>query len=164
MQINFRQAALNDLDRIMVIEESGFTPEEAATREAMAERIAVIPDTFILATDQDGTTVGYVVGPVIKDRYLHDDLFEKTVANPSVGGYVGVLSLVVDPAFHAQGIASKLLDELADRAKKSGRVGISLTCLEGLIPFYERNGYVNEGISDSTHAGETWYNLVLYLK
>lgn len=46
MQINFRQAALNDLDRIMVIEESGFTPEEAATREAMAERIAVIPDTF----------------------------------------------------------------------------------------------------------------------
>lgn len=75
MQINFRQAALNDLDRIMVIEESGFTPEEAATREAMAERIAVIPDTFILATDQEGTILGYVVGPVIKDRYLHDDLF-----------------------------------------------------------------------------------------
>ncbi|MGH2077528.1 N-acetyltransferase family protein [Aerococcus urinaeequi] len=99
------------------------------SREAMAERIAVIPDTFILETDQEGTILGYVVGSVIKDRYLHDDLFEKTVANPAVGGYVGVLSLVVDPVFHGQGIASKFLDELADRAKKSGRVGISLTCL-----------------------------------
>lgn len=36
-----------------------------------------------------------------------------------------------------------------------------LTCKERLIPYYERFGFRNEGLSASTHGGETWYQMRL---
>lgn len=163
MTITFRRPVLSDLDRIIEIEKSGFSPEEAATREAMAERISVIPDSFILALDDDKDLMGYAVGPVISERYLYDELFEKSVPNPEIGGYQTILSLVVDPNYQKFGVASRLLTELADVSREKQREGITLTCLENLIPFYERNSYKVEGISESQHADETWYNMVLDL-
>ena len=29
-----------------------------------------------------------------------------------------------------------------------------------LIPYYEKQGFTNEGLSESQYAGEVWYNLV----
>lgn len=161
---NFRSPIVKDLERIMEIEKLGFPSEEAASSESMKERIEVIHDSFIVAVTEFDNPVGYVVGPVIPERYLYDELFEKTVENPSIGGYQSILSLVVDPQFQKFGVASKLLTELANLSRDKKRNGITLTCLESLIPFYERNGYKLEGISDSKHAGETWYNMVLDLK
>lgn len=46
-------------------------------------------------------------------------------------------------------------------ALEEGREGVSLTCHDYLIEYYERNGFVNEGRSDSNYAGEVWYDLVL---
>ncbi|MCB5950673.1 GNAT family N-acetyltransferase [Enterococcus sp. BWT-B8] len=161
MQLTFRSAKLNDLDRIMEIEQSGFSPEEAATRKAMKERIQVIPDSFIVATDPRNKLLGYVVGPVINERCLYDDLFKKTVLNPQTGGYQSILSLAVAPEYYRHGIAGKLLKKLSEEAKDHKRKGITLTCLEELIPFYEKNGYKIEGISSSQHAGETWYDMIL---
>ena len=164
MIFNFRSPFLKDLERIMDIEKSGFSSEEAASSESMKERIEVINDSFILAVTESDNPVGYVVGPVIPERYLYDDLFEKTVKNPTVGGYQTILSLVVDPQFQKFGIATKLLTELEDISRNKKRDGITLTCLKSLVPFYEKNGYKLEGVSDSQHAGETWYNMVLDLK
>ncbi len=77
MIFNFRSPFLKDLERIMDIEKSGFSSEEAASSESMKERIEVINDSFILAVTESDNPVGYVVGPVIPERYLYDDLFEK---------------------------------------------------------------------------------------
>lgn len=163
MNITFRQPIKDDLNRIIEIENTGFSPDEAASKEAMDERISVIPDSFILALDDHDRIMGYVVGPVIPERYLYDELFEKTVPNPKSGGYQTILSLVIDPDYQKFGIASHLLTELATHSRQANRTGITLTCLENLIPFYEKNGYKVEGISASQHAGETWYNMVLDL-
>lgn len=148
----------------MEIEHLGFSPEEAASETAMQERIERISDSFIIATNERDNPIGYVVGPVIPERYLYDELFEKTVSNPQHGGYQSILSLVVDPSYHNFGIASKLLSELAVVSRRRKRVGIILTCLKELVPFYEKNGYKLEGLSDSKHAGETWYNMVFDLE
>lgn len=164
MIVNYRPANKMDLIRIMDIENLGFSSEEAASETAMKERIELISDSFIVATNEKDTPVGYVVGPVIPVRYLYDELFEKTVPNPKSGGYQSILSLAIDPNYQKYGIASKLLSELADISRKRTRSGITLTCLESLIPFYLRNGYKLEGLSDSSHAGETWYNMVLDLE
>lgn len=45
--------------------------------------------------------------------------------------------------------------------KAGGRAGVVLTCKERLIPYYERFGFRNEGLSASTHGGETWYQMRL---
>lgn len=100
MKLSFRNPTSEDLDKIIEIENTGFTPEEAATREAMSERINLINDTFILVENEKGEILGYVVGPIIFERHLYDELFDTTIKNPNCGGYQSVLSLVVDPTYH----------------------------------------------------------------
>ena len=57
-------------------------------------------------------------------------------------------------------IGTQLLTQLAQVARFQKRQAITLTCLADLIPFYEVNGYINEGLSASQHADEKWYNMV----
>jgi ribosomal protein S18 acetylase RimI-like enzyme len=159
MGLEFRNAQTADLPAIMAIERAGFTPNEAASTESMRERIELIPDSFIVAT-ADEQVRGYIVGPAIAERYLYDELFDHLTANDATAAYLGVLSLAVAPDTQGQGIGGQLLTAFADRARVQGRRGITLTCLKRLVPFYEAHAYVNEGVADSAHAGETWYNLV----
>lgn len=157
--MDFQPAHLTDLDQIMAIETVGFSADEAATRIAMQERIKNIPETFIVA--KSGPNVlGYIVGPTFSQRYLTDDLFEHTPKNQATDPYQTVLSLAVAESAQGKGIASQLLSELAMTARAAHRQAITLTCLTHLITFYEQNGYRNEGVSASDHAGEKWYNLV----
>lgn len=164
MSIIFRKAKNTDLEAIMIIERQSFSPAEAASQQAMAERIAQINDSFIVAVNEENTILGYVVGPVISERYLYDALFETTVKNPQTGGYQSILSLAVAKKYQKVGIASQLLEELAAVSKERKRIGITLTCLASLVPFYEKNGFQLEGLSDSQHAGEVWYNMVRLLE
>lgn len=160
MNIVFDRAKLADLNDIMKIENAGFNAKEAASREAMKERIQNISDTFIVAHNDHGDVLGYIVGPSSSQRYITDDLFEKTVPNKPTDQYQTILSLAVSPKMMGKGIGGQLLDQLAIIAKKMGRSAITLTCLDRLQPFYKKHGYVSEGVASSKHAGETWYNMV----
>lgn len=79
MNIHFSIPRPEDIKELIHIENLGFTPEEAASEEAMIERIAVIPDSFIIARDEQSKVIGYVVGPVLNQRYITDDLFENSI-------------------------------------------------------------------------------------
>ena len=59
-----RHARTNDWTDVVRIEQDNFSPEEAATPEAIAERLETICDTFLIA-EIDGTVAGYIEGPVI---------------------------------------------------------------------------------------------------
>ena len=159
MNYTFSSPRLEELDRLIEIENAGFTPDEAATPEAFRTRIATIADSFIAARNE----AGEIVGPVVGSRYITDDLFKTTVPNPATGGFQTVLSLAVHPNYRGKGISTLLLNELARVSRAAKRQAITLTCLAELVPYYEKNGYVNEGVSESQHAGEVWYNLVLAL-
>ncbi|UQS86874.1 GNAT family N-acetyltransferase [Nicoliella spurrieriana] len=158
-QITFRNAQMNDLNALMQIERTGFSPAEAASEIAMRERIAKLSDTFIVAINA-GQLVGFVVGAAYDRRYLDDALYEKSTPNQPTDHYQTVLSIAVLPSERGHGIASELLGRIEMVAKRSNRLAVTLTCLQRLIPFYERNGFVNEGESESSHAGEVWYNMV----
>ncbi|WP_179394836.1 GNAT family N-acetyltransferase [Lacticaseibacillus absianus] len=157
--IQIAPATPDQLDALMRIERAGFTPAEAATVPSMTTRIATIPDTFLVATDAQAV-VGFIVGPAYTKRYLDDALYARTHPNQPDAPYQTVLSLAVAPTRRGQGLGSQLLTALADVARAQGRRAMTLTCLAALVPFYTRNGFVNEGRSASTHAGEVWYNLV----
>jgi GNAT superfamily N-acetyltransferase len=75
-----------------------------------------------------------------------------------------ILSLAVAPKAQGKGVATALLNELAKVSKIQGREVISLTCLEKLKPYYRAHGYVDEGIAESVHGGEVWYNMTFNLK
>ena len=43
-------------------------------------------------------------------------------------------------------------------------MGIVPTCKDRLIHYYEKFGFVNEGLTEkSTHGGAEWYQMRLYL-
>lgn len=155
----FRLVNEQDLPELLDIENEGFTPEEAATKTALIDRIQKIKDTFIIA-EANGDIAGYVNGPVIESMYITDDLFETIKPNPATGGYIAILGLVVAKNYRNQGLAGQLLQQLETTAKANQREGITLTCKANLIPFYEKYGYTNKGLSTSEHGNVQWFNLI----
>ncbi len=150
---------MSDWEEILAIEQLNFPAAEAASSEVLKERIEQIPDTFLLA-ELHGELAGYIVGPAVQARYLTDDLFSNVGVNPSEGGFIAVQSLSIHPDFQRQGVGTLLLAALKETAVQQNRQGISLTCHDELIPYYEMSGFVHEGISDSTHGGTIWSNMV----
>ena len=112
---------------LFVSNKINFSPEEAATPEALAERLETICDTFLIA-EIDGTVADYIEGPVISERYLTDDLFYKVTPNASQGGYIAVTSLSISKEFKGQGVGTSLIAAFKDLAIAQKRQGISLTC------------------------------------
>lgn len=157
--IRIRQADLSDWEEILAIEQLNFPAAEVASAKVLKERIERISDTFLLA-ELHGQLAGYIVGPAVPARYLKDDLFSKVSANPPAGGFIAVQSLSVHPDFQTQGIGTLLPAALKETAVQEHRQGISLTCHDELIPYFEMNGFVHEGISDSTHGGAVWSDMV----
>lgn len=153
------KVTLKDLPEIVRIENLGFTPEEAGTKEQYQDRIEKLQDTFLVARI-DEQVAGFVVGPAVKEKFVEDWMYENTPKNLPTGGNQIIFTIAVDPNFRGYSIGSKLLKTMEDNAKKAQRDSISLTSLEKNLPFYLKNGFKNLGVADSEHAGETWYNLV----
>ena len=157
--IILRNVQATDLKDLLFIENEGFSKEEAATREAFVKRIQLIADTFIVA-EKEGEIVGYINGPVMNQPYITDDLFEEIKENSKRGGYQSVLGLAVSKQARNQGIAKILIEKMEELVKENEREGITLTCKQELVSFYEKYGFVNHGISESQHGGVSWYNMV----
>ncbi|KRN05653.1 N-acetyltransferase GCN5 [Liquorilactobacillus sucicola DSM 21376 = JCM 15457] len=164
IDVEIMHPAEQDIFQIMEIERNGFSKEEAANLNAMRARLRIINDTFLVARSKDSNdVVGFIVGPAIKDRYLKDKSYDEVVPNENAAKYQSVLSLAVHPLVQHYGIGTELLTAFAQLAKQARRKAITLTCLEDKISFYEKNGYQDEGLSDSQHANEKWHNMLLLL-
>jgi len=72
-----------------------------------------------------------------------------------------IFGVETQPDYQHRGVASLALQTFIDMAKEEGRLGLVLTCKEGLIPFYSRFGFLNEGVSASSHGGVVWYQMRL---
>ncbi|QDK69994.1 GNAT family N-acetyltransferase [Lactococcus protaetiae] len=160
-EITYNRVVPSDIDVVMHIEKLDFSENEALSVASMVERIELISDSFIAARNTDGRVVGYITGPVTESRYLSDECFEHSEPNPNSGGFQKVISLAIDPEYQGLGIATKLLILLEEEARTKHRAGISLTCHDYLIDYYEKHGFKNEGLSESKFGGDTWYNMVM---
>lgn len=149
---------MSDLPQIMAIEKAGFSADEAGSEAAYQERITKLPDTFLVARDE-AVILGFIVGPAVPQRYIEDAMYDQTPTNLERGGHQLVFTVAVSPLARKQHVGSQLLTALENDARAKSRTSMALTCLERLVPFYEANGYTNQGVADSSHAGETWYNL-----
>ncbi|WP_161980601.1 GNAT family N-acetyltransferase [Streptococcus sp. S784/96/1] len=154
-----RYVTSEDWAAICKIEADNFPKQEAATPNDLRRRINQLRDTF-LVVEISGCVAGYIVGQAVFQRYLSDNLFHEVEKNTNQGGFIIVTSLAVAKESQGQGIGTALLAALKDVAVSQKRQGISLTCHDYLITYYEANGFVDEGESASVHGGAFWYNLV----
>ncbi|MFS9298005.1 GNAT family N-acetyltransferase [Streptococcus mitis] len=159
--MKIRQARFSDLDRIIEIELENFSLEEAIPRSVFEAHLREIQTSFLVA-EKEGRVLGYIEGPVVPHRHLQDQSFTEEVEDHShiSGGYISVTCLSIAKEAQDLGVGKRLLTALKEVAVEQEREGINLTCHDYLILYYEKHGFVNEGISQSNFAGETWYDMV----
>ncbi len=159
--MKIRQARLEDLDRIVEIELENFSVEEAIPPSVFEAHLREIQTSFLVA-EKEGKIIGYIEGPVGPQRHLQDQSFTEDIKDYSheTGGYISVTCLSIAKEAQGLGLGKKLLTALKELALEHEKEGINLTCHDYLIAYYEKHGFVNEGLSQSTFAGETWYDMV----
>ncbi|NCE63553.1 GNAT family N-acetyltransferase [Pseudoflavonifractor sp. 524-17] len=157
MSIVIRHARPEDLDGICAVEQAGFPPAEGATRAAFAYRLSAFPQWFLVAEDGNAI-IGLINGPETSAPFLCDRLYEPGGAEEG-GPTLAILGLAVLPEYRRQGVAGQLIQSYLQLARAAGKQRVVLTCKEGLIPYYEKFGFVNRGVSASVHGGVVWYDM-----
>ena len=162
MNISVRKVTLDDLDAVTYIESVCFPKAEAATKESFYYRIKTFPESFLVAS-LDGKIIGFINGCVSDSNVILDSLYEPEGGHNPEGKNQTIFGLDVLPEYQRKGIASLLMKSLMNEARKIGREKMVLTCKDNLISFYEKFGYKNCGISESTHGGVVWYDMIAKL-
>lgn len=153
-------ATAQDVDAIARLEAVCFPAAEAATRESIEARVKAYPSHFFLLWDDD-RLVSFVNGLVTDQPDLTDEMYEKTSLHQENGAWQMIFGVDTDPHYRKQGMAGKVLERFIAAAKAQGRLGVVLTCKERLIHFYAKFGFVDEGISASTHGDVVWHQMRL---
>lgn len=158
--MKIRHANANDLDAIAAVEAQCFPAAEAATRSSIQKRLAAFPQHFWLLEDGD-TLVGFVNGMVTELPDLTDEMYENAELHDPNGAWQMIFGVDTIPAYRRQGCAGRVLRQVIEDTRAAGRKGLVLTCKEHLVHYYAGFGFVNEGVSGSTHGGVRWYQMRL---
>ena len=162
IKVTIRGVQLRDLDRVAEIEAICFPIAEAASRNSFRDRIHAFPECFLVA-EADGLLIGFINGCTTNSLVIYDELFMTTKHHTPGGENVAIFGLDVLPEYGRQGIAAQLMNNFIQLAKNTGRKSVILTCKHRLIHYYESFGYVNNGVSKSTHGGSEWFDMTLVL-
>ena len=158
--ITIRNASEENLDELCQIERECFPEAEAAGKESFGLRIKTYPDCFWLLY-KDEKIVSFINGMPTNERDLTDDMYSDTKLYEKNGSWLMIFGVDTLPEYRHYHLASRVMDRVIEDTRALGRKGIVLTCKEELLKFYERFGFVNEGISSSVHGGATWYQMRL---
>lgn len=157
-RFSIRKATELDLDGIALLESICFPESEAATRESLSERLKVYSNHF-LVTLYGEKIISLVDGLVTDEEDLTDEMYENTSLHNEDGKWQMIFGVETHPDFRGKGLAKAAVSEFIKQAEDEGRFGLVLTCKEELLDFYEDLGFVNEGLSKSSHGGAVWYQM-----
>ena len=160
--LEIRMAKKEDVEKIVEIEEKCFPAAEAAKKEDICKRFETFGENFIVAVE-NGKVIGFVNGCTTDKAELPDELYHDTSLHKPSGNYQTVFGLDVLPEYRKRGIAGELLKHMISLSKERKKQGIILTCKDYLIGYYEKFGFENQGVADSSHGGAKWNNMFLSL-
>lgn len=160
--MKIRQGTIEDVDMIASIEALCFPKTQAASKEQITKRLKAYPECFWILEDSN-TIISFINGMASDEEHLLDEMYEDTSLHNADGKWQMLFSVSTHPSYQHKGYASILMRAVIDDCSKRDKLGIVLTCLEELIPFYEQFGFRNEGLSSSTHGDVAWYQMRLNL-
>ena len=156
----FRNIKQNEAEEAAEIERICFPPNEACSAGAMKERIEAAPELFLVAEDTEtGKIAGFLNGLSTKETIFRDEFFTDVHLYDPAGDNVMLLGLDVLPEYRSQGLARELVRRYLEREWERGRKEIILTCLESKVAMYEKFGFKDKGIAQSTWGGEEWHEM-----
>lgn len=156
--MNIRNANLSDLESLYKIETACFPANQAASMNTLSDRLKAYSQHFWLIEDH-GEIIGFINGMITNNDTVKDEMFGDVELHTEDGSWQSVFGLAVLPEFQKQGYAGKLLHHLIHVSAQKKRKGIVLTCEKHLIPYYEKFGFLNAGLSASVHGGDVFYDM-----
>ena len=156
----FRNIKQNEAEEAAEIERICFPPNEACSKKHMKDRVAGIADLFLVAIDKEnGKMAGFLNGLATDEVVLKDEFFTDAGLHNPEGKNIMLLGLDVLPEYRSQGLARELVRRYLEREWGRGRKEIILTCLESKVAMYEKFGFKDKGIAQSTWGGEEWHDM-----
>ena len=156
----FRNIQMEEKEEVTEIEQICFPPNEACSAGAMKERIEAAPELFLVAEDTEtGKIAGFLNGLSTKETIFRDEFFTDVHLYDPAGDNVMLLGLDVRPEYRRQGLAREIVRQYAEREKKNGRRRLVLTCLESKVEMYQKFGFRDLGMANSTWGGEAWHEM-----
>lgn len=155
-----RYATLDDLTDIFEIGKVCFPPAERATRGEFEERIIAYPNQFWLLEENE-VLAAFINGMATNDRRITDNMYKDASLHDENGEWQAIFGVNTLPEYRKRGYAAMIMEQVIADSKKQGRKGCILTCKNELIPYYEKFGYKNKGISQSKLGGIVWYDMRL---
>lgn len=156
----FRNIRQEEAEQAVEIEQICFPPNEACSEQHMKERIAKAPELFLVAVDKEtGKLAGFLNGLSTDESIFRDAFFtDANLYNPT-GKNIMILGLDVLPQYRRQGLGRELVFQYLRRERENGRKMLLLTCLQSKVKMYEKMGFRDRGIADSTWGGEEWHEM-----
>ena len=158
--MEIRKGTLKDLEAIAAVEAACFPAAEAATAEEFAGRLQQYGNHFWLLWEGE-RLLAFVDGFCTDWPDLTDEMYADASLHRENGAWQMIFGVNTIPACRKKGYAGMLLQCAISDARAQGRKGLVLTCKEALVHYYVKFGFVNEGVSGSTHGGVVWYQMRL---
>ncbi len=159
-KFEFREVRPEEAEQTAEIEKICFPPNEACTEAMMRERVAAIPELFLVAVAREtGKIAGFLNGLATDEYNLRDDFFRDAGLHNPAGRNVMLLGLDVLPEYRGQGLARELMYQYLRREAERDRKMAVLTCVKSKVKMYEKMGFTDHGLSQSVWGGEQWYEM-----
>lgn len=159
-EFEFRNIEQSETEQVVAIEQICFPPNEACSKESMIDRIAAAPELFLVAVDKrTGKIAGFLNGIATNEYRFRDEFFTDANLHKENGKNIMLLGLDVLPEYRRQGLGRELVYQYLRRERENGRKEVFLTCLQAKVKMYEKFGFTDHGIADSSWGGEEWHEM-----
>lgn len=163
-RFQFRNILPGEADQAARIEEICFPPNEACSEKMMRERVLTAPELFLVAIDrQSGKMAGFLNGLSTQECVFRDEFFTDAKLYDPAGRNVMLLGLDVLPEYRGQGLARAIMFQYLRRERERGRKAAILTCLDSKVKMYQKMGFEDRGIAQSSWGGEQWHEMICRL-
>lgn len=163
-QFEFRTILKSEAEQAVTIEHICFPPNEACSRQAMLTRIENASEQFLVAVDKTtGKLAGFINGLSSYEDKFRDEFFTDISLYDPKGENVMILGLDVLPEYRNRGLAREIVRNFSIMEKEKGRKTLILTCLDEKVKMYEKLGFSDKGMADSTWGGEEWHEMTYSL-
>ena len=98
-------------------------------------------------------------GIATDESSFRDEFFTDAGLHDPQGKNIMLLGLDVLPEYQRQGLGRELVNQYLERERKNGRQVIFLTCLQQKVKMYEKFGFIDRGMANSTWGGEEWHEM-----
>ena len=163
-QFEFRTILKSEAEQAVTIEHICFPPNEACSRQAMLTRIENASEQFLVAVDKTtGKLAGFINGLSTYEDKFRDEFFTDISLYDPKGENVMILGLDVLPEYRNRGLAREIVRNFSIMEKEKGLKTLILTCLDEKVKMYEKLGFSDKGMADSTWGGEEWHEMTYSL-